>query len=190
MVDTNPSDPPTINAFSLKPAPRDRVPPQAESLPRGWDSTAWFALVHAAAGPSAVQNAHSEGASDPDHSVLGWQWGTAQVKDFDVSAVVDAGKNPVNLLCSAQGFDPADQQAVKQVTAALALCGTAAFPGAEPAAAGPWVAVQEADMVPDLKKTAQGGSVVSASPTFGAGVYWLQGFYAGEYGYTIELNVM
>ena len=168
------------------PAGGYRVAPPAQSLPTGWDSTAWTSQAHTAAGPGATEDSHFAGAG---RSVRGWTWHTSAVEQVEVGAVLDAQSNPVSLYCTAQGFSPGDSQAARQIAAAFALCGSAAVPNGDSAAAGAWVTGQEQPMLADLAGL-RSGNVRSSSPRFGAETYYLEAFYAPTYGYTIELTVM
>ncbi len=186
VVDTNPADPPLAMSTQSAPPGGYRVAPPARSLPTGWDSAAWISQAHAAAGPSATEDAHFAGAG---RSVRGWTWHTSAVQQLEVGAVLDAQSNPVSLYCNAQGFSPGDSQAARQIAAALTLCGSAAVPNGDSSAAEAWVTRQEQPMLADLAGL-HSGNVRSSSPRFGAETYYLEAFYAPNYGYTIELTVM
>jgi hypothetical protein len=166
------------------------MPPPPRSLPTGWDSAAWFARVQAAAGPKGVKHAFAIGSSSPGESELGWDWSSPGVKSFSVGAGLEAGKNPIALTCDAQGFDPADQQAVEKIASVLELCTSAAFPGARRAAASRWVDREEALMLADLRAKPHAREILSTTPSFGPAVYSLQLGPIQGFGVTFLLKVM
>lgn len=192
-VDANPSDPPLVVTGSQAQAVQkllQRMPPPRRNLPTGWNSASWFAQVRAAAGPNGVKHSFALGASPSEGSELGWDWSAPGVKSISAGAGLDADRNPIALTCDAQGFDPADQQAVKEIASVFVLCTSAAFPGADRAEASRWVDREEALMLADFKARPQAREILSTTPSFGPAVYSLQLGPVHGFGNTFLLKVM
>jgi hypothetical protein len=192
-VDANPSDPPLVVTGSRARAMREslqRMPPPRRNLPTGWSSASWFAQVRSAAGRNGVKHSFALGASASEGSELGWDWSAPGVKSISAGAGLDAHKNPIALTCDAQGFDPADQQAVEEIASVFMLCTSAEFPGADRAAASRWVDREEALMLADFKARPRAREILSTTPSFGPAVYSLQLGPVQGFGNTFLLKVM
>ena len=112
------------------------------------------------------------------------------MKSFTVDAGMEVQRNATNVQCMAEGFDPGNGQAAQQVSRLFALCASAAFPGARPAVAERWVSRQESLVLADLRAYPRAAEIMSATPTFGTGIYWVEGRYQASYGDLIQLSIM
>lgn len=194
-VDANPSDPPAITTippgggFLYFP----RKTPAFRGLPPGWDSAAWIRQVQAAAaaGQHASRRTRPGDFSFPGTSIVSWTWSSwPAVKSFTVDAGMEVQQNATNFQCTAEGFDPGNGQAAQQVSKLFALCASAMFPGARPAVAERWVSRQESLVLADLRSHPRAAEIMSATPAFGTGIYWVEGRYQASYGDLIQLSIM
>jgi hypothetical protein len=194
-VDANPSDPPAITTippgggFLYFP----RKTPTFRGLPADWDSATWISRIRAAAaaGQHASKRTLPGSFSFPGMSVVSWNWSSLPaVKSFTVQAGIEVQDNVTNFQCTAQGFDPGHEQVAQQVARLFALCASAAFPGAQPAVAERWVSQQESLVLADLRSYPHAAEIMSATPSFGTGIYWVEANYQVPYGDTVQLGVM
>jgi hypothetical protein len=112
------------------------------------------------------------------------------VKSLTVNAGMDVPGNATNFQCTAEGFGPGNAQAAQQVSKLFALCASVVFPGAQPAVAERWVSQQESLVLADLRSHPRAVEILSATPTFGTGIYWVEGRYQASYGDIIQLSIM
>jgi hypothetical protein len=171
VIGTRPSDPLVVLE---KNEPYQAPSMMNDYLSKGWSSSgSWYARITQAMGPQG-RRIEKQDAPGAEGWTINFSWAASGVKELNIGVILDADKNPQKIECSAAGFDPESGEATRSIAVMMKLCASADFPGAKPSAAVAWVSREQGLILVKLRSLHK-NVLLSPTPNFGSGSYWLGG---------------